>query len=63
MTDVPAILHCALMSATGDQWHLDNRVLPKVVDQPELHEAAALASQHLGAACEALQTARRLAEK
>lgn len=63
MTDVSAILFTALMSATGDQWHLDNRVIPHVTEHPELHEAASRASQHLGAACEALQAARKLAER
>jgi hypothetical protein len=62
MTDVPATLWTALMSATGNQWHLDNRVLPNVAHHPELQEAAAKASQHLGAACAALQSARKLAE-
>ena len=63
MTDISSILFCALMSATGDQWHLDNRLIPQVTDNPELHEAVSRASQHLGAALEALQSAAKLAER
>lgn len=63
MTDIPAILYCALMRATGDQLHLEDRVLPQVANQPELLSAAARASHHLGAACEALRAARALVEK
>jgi hypothetical protein len=62
MDDVPATLWTALMSATGQQFHLE-RVLPSVADRPQLREATELASRHLGAACEALQAARKIAEE